>query len=175
MLPTLEAIVLLLAQTCAAEIGLQPEPDECVVMWEINARAAERKKVTVAEQTLAFNAYWDPRVAHTSRRWIGELRADGVEPEHWPTNLRWPGHAPRWQRYVERSRQFVVESVRGLHKPVCAAADDYGGDPDDEAGAEDPAPCVGAERVACVPGQRQAYWITALCRRRGRPAIASAP
>lgn len=156
------ALVLLLAQTCVAEINIPMGTDECVAMWEVNARNASRRGLTVAQQTREFNAYW--RMPHTSRAWIGALTLDGAEPVGWTPRLPWARHRARWLAVVERAKRFVADYPRGRHRSICPGADDYGGIPDDGVGAEDPAPCRDAVRVACIPEAKQAYWRLAGCR-----------
>ncbi len=163
-------LILLLAQTCVAEIDLQDKPVECVVMWEINARNADRRGRTLAEQTRAFNAYW--KNTHNGRRWIAELDTAPEPPEHWPSRRNWERERPKWDQYLEAAERFVIERFKGTYTPVCRAANSYGGIPDDGKHADDPAPCARAERVSCLEGERQAYWNTKPCRikgRRGRP------
>ena len=164
----LEALVLLLAQTCVAEIGLQPDPAECVVMWEVNARTAGRRKISIQKQTRAFNSYW--KIEHKARAWVEQLTLVGDEPALWPSDAGWERLAPRWLAVVARARRFVDEYPRGAHKAVCAGADTYGGTPGDGVGADDAAPCGGrALRITCLPGELQAYWHTGGCRSHVRP------
>ena len=71
-------LVLLLAQTCVAEIDLQNDPRECVEMWAINEAHAERRNITLAEQTRQYNAFWRRAAARRGRAVAvgsGELRA----------------------------------------------------------------------------------------------------
>lgn len=160
------ALILLLAQTCAAEIGIQPNGErECLVMWEINARTADRKNWTLEHQTRAFNAYW--RHPHKSRKWIRGLRLDGEAPDNWlPSYGPWRRFQGLWARYVNAARDFVYGWRRGIWEPLCPPADDYGGTPGDGVGADDKEPCKKAVRISCIPGERQAYWNTRACRRR---------
>ena len=158
------ALVLLLAQTCVAEISFPFKTTECVAMWEINARVAARRQVDIIEHTLQFNAYWRSASQRGVRPWIGALSLDDAKPEGWPAKLSWDAHRGRWRAVVARARQFVRDYPRGLHRSVCPGADDYGGDPDDERGAEDSAPCPEALRLTCIPGALQAYWRLAGCR-----------
>ncbi len=173
-------LVLLLAQTCVAEIDLQERPDECPIMWEVNAYHAERRRISIAQQTREFNAYW--KVEHTSRAWIGALALDpDAEPAGWPVERgRWARWAPRWAAYLQAATKYVGALPPSVAAPVCRydgrprrlAADTYGGTPDDGKHADDPKPCAQARRVRCLPGELQAYWNSAKCRlarRRSRP------
>ncbi len=81
------ALVLLLAQTCVAEITFPAKPVECVAMWEINAVNASRKGIDIVEQTHAFNAYWRIESRRESRPWVQTLTLEGTEPEGWPSKL----------------------------------------------------------------------------------------
>ncbi len=148
--------MLLLAQTCVAEIDLQDSPAECNAMWEINQLRARRRGVTLEQHTLDYNAYW--KVPHTSRRWIGELDFGDAPPEHWPRNRSWPKERPRWAMYLQEAELFVA--LGDLRPLVCPGAHNYGGIPDDGLHADDP-PCPGAKRIYCR-GLRQpthqAYW-----------------
>ena len=157
------ALVLLLSQTCVAEISFPSKPLECVAMWEINARTAARKRIDIIEQTHDFNAYWRRPSQRAARPWIAELGLEGAEPAGWPANLKWERHRARWLAVVARARVFAHDYPRGRHLAVCAGADDYGGDPDDEQGAED-TPCPQAVRIQCIPGALQAYWRLTGCR-----------
>lgn len=158
------ALVLLLAQTCVAEISFPSGTDECVAMWEVNARNAARRRVDIFQQTREFNAYWRSSEQRAQRPWVGELALDGAQPAQWPAHLSWERHRGRWGAVVERAGQFVLDYRLGRHRAVCPGADDYGGDPDDDAGAEDSAPCPEAIRLTCIPGALQAYWRLAGCR-----------
>lgn len=154
----IQALILLLAQTCVAEIDFQETADECVVMWQINARTAERRGVSLQFQTRRYNAYW--RVPHTTKAWVGRLKADGSQPEGWPADRSWLRAQPNWTRYLTKAERFL----QGELAVVSCGADSYGGTPGDGLHADDAAPCAQALRVHCVAGERQAYWDTARCR-----------
>ncbi len=159
------ALVLLLAQTCVAEIGFPERTTECVAMWEINARTAARRGVDIVEQTHAFNAYWRSEARRVRRPWVQELTLEGAAPPTWPrAAASWASHRVRWLRIVARAERFVTAYPEGRHRSVCAGADDYGGTPDDGKGADDAPPCPQALRIWCIPGALQAYWRLAGCR-----------
>ncbi|MDP6424607.1 MAG: hypothetical protein QGG14_07680 [Planctomycetota bacterium] len=166
-------LVLLLAMTCVAEIDLQGSPDECVIMWSINERSAERRGVSLERHTRQFNAYWRNARARRGRPWIEQLDATDRQPADWPSRRSWERERPKWHRYVEAAERFATEHFKGQQHTACARADDYGGDPDDGKHADDAAPCAQARRVrGCVAEARQAYWDTRPCRyarrRKGR-------
>jgi hypothetical protein len=175
------ALVLLLAQTCAAEIDLQPKPDECFEMFGINSYNAARKRITVAQQTRRFNAYW--KVEHTTKAWIGALSLDSTKaPAGFPARRgAWAGSkwSKRWARYVVAATRFV-ERNRGT-AVMCTdvksgaelAATDYGGTPGDGVYADDDAPCPEARRLSCIEGEKQAYWATRGCSRARRARVRS--
>ncbi|MCH6551212.1 MAG: hypothetical protein IH804_04265 [Planctomycetes bacterium] len=164
------ALVLLLAQTCVAEITFPKTTVECVAMWEINANNAVRKGIDIVEQTHAFNAYWRIESRRRARPWVQGLTLEGARPEGWPPHLNWERHRGRWLQIVARARRFVDEFPRGKHRRVCHGADDYGGDPDDGKAANDAKPCEDAVRITCIPGSLQAYWRLAGCRAARRQA-----
>lgn len=153
------SLVLLLAITCVAEIDLQESTDECVVMWSINERAAQRRRVSLADQTRGYNSWW--KVEHKSRRWIEQLSLDETaRPERWPKSLSWSKYQPRWHAYLDRAVEWLADPARGN---VCRAAQHYGGTPDDGVHADDAAPCQQAKRVRCLARESQAYWNTTPC------------
>lgn len=168
-------LVLLLAMTCVAEIDLQDSPAECVAMWSVNERTARRRDISLAVQTRAYNAYWRNPRARAGRPWIAELDTSGNAPEHWPSKRSWKRSQPLWDAYVDAAEQFVAGAFAGSSGLVCPAADHYGGIPGDGLHADDAAPCAGARRVHCLPGERQAYWAVRGCRvaRRARSTSAA--
>ncbi|MHC4648700.1 MAG: hypothetical protein ACYTBJ_24860, partial [Planctomycetota bacterium] len=147
-------LALLLAMTCVAEISLQKDPTECVLMWQINQETAERRGVTLQDQTLAFNAYWDPR-SKDNRHWIAELDEDGTRPPSWPgESVSWRIHRVRWLRYLKAAERFLV--APGKHQ--CPRAKDYGGAIDGRH-ADDHPPRKCYRREKCLNGQTlQWYW-----------------
>jgi hypothetical protein len=159
------ALALLLAQTCAAEIGLRPDgAPECAVMWAINAKRADRAGIPLSVQTRGFNAYW--RRSGRGRQWVASLRMDGRTPDPWPASYGpWKRFSRAWARYRAAALDFVARYRAGTLRKLTCGADDYGGTPGDGVDADDPAPCPQARRVSCLPGERQAYWVTAACRR----------
>ena len=159
-------LVLLLAQTCVAEIDLQKNTKECEVMWAVNSREADRRGVSLTKHTRQFNAFWDPRTK-VQRLWIEGLGFTGLEPEHWPKNRSWEREAHRWEAYLTASALFV-DSLKYEQDLTCRMANDYGGDPDDGKYADDYAPCPQAVRVKCLRREHQAYWNTRPCRRARR-------
>lgn len=163
-----QALILLLAQTCVAEISFPTDTVECVAMWEVNARNAARRGIDIAQQTREFNAYWRSSAQRARRPWIARMGLGGAEPPGWPAHLPWGRHAGRWRAVVARARQFVQDYPAERHRSVCPGADDYGGDPDDARGAEDDKPCPEAIRLTCIPGALQAYWRLAGCRAASR-------
>ncbi len=170
------ALVLLLAQTCVAELSFPAGTEECAAMFEVNARNAARRGIGIAQQTREFNAYWHSPKQQAQRPWIAHLTLDGTQPAQWTTHLPWERRKGSWEAVVARARVFVRDYPRGRHRSVCPGADDYGGNPDDERGAEDSKPCPEALRVACIPGSLQVYWRLAGCRaarrqRRGSRAL----
>ncbi len=173
-------LVLLLAQTCVAEIDLQNDPRECVEMWAINEAHAERRNITLAEQTRQYNAFWRRPAARRGRPWIEQLTTQDRPPKDWPTRRSWKRESPLWFGYVVAAEKFAVEHFRGSPRVsacVAAGADHYGG-PVDGKHADDAAPCAFARAVQCVDGARQVYWNTGPCRRarraRGRVRVISA-
>lgn len=167
-------LVLLLAATCVAEIDLQDDAEECVVMWSINARTAARRHVSLLTQTLNYNAYWDPRRDQAQKVWIGELLPGDHKPPHWPERRSWDAEKSNWFRYVAAAERFVAA---GGPRNSCRA-DHYGGTPGDGKHADDKAPCPQARRVRCLRNELQAYWDAGPCRRARRrgmiPADAAA-
>lgn len=160
------ALILLLAQTCAAEIDLQKAPDECYIMWEVNARLAKRRGVDLATQTLQYSAYW--RSKSDTRLWIRELGLAAERPKSWPSERSWKREAPKWRAYCAAAADFVKQVIAGSYRARCRRAYGYGGIPDDGLHADDPAPCALAKRVICMPGELQAYWDTRYCSRARR-------
>ena len=154
------ALILLLAQTCVAEISLQKDPSECAVMWSINARTAERRQVTLKQQTLEYNAYWDKR-SKDRRLWIGNLKDSYAMPEGWPGSEKsWKARAGLWMAYLDKAVEFILWPPERL---LCPRAGSYGGTPGDGIGADDEAPCPEARRVRCMRGELQAYWNVTRC------------
>lgn len=154
------ALALFLAQTCVAEISLQPDPEECRQMWDINFRRAERRGETLEQHTRAFNAYWRNPAHRTKRPWIAKL-GQGEMPEGWPgEHASWATHRPRWLAYLQAAREWLLDPDKGER---CPSAMNYGGIPGNGKGADDPAPCVGATRVMSCRGH-QAYWNVSKCR-----------
>lgn len=166
------ALVLLLAQTCVAEIDFQIKPDECYVMWEINVRQAKRRGVDLATQTRAYSAFW--RSKSDARQWIRGLTLSDKPPKTWPADRVWRAMAPRWLAYRIAAADFVERVRKGTYRARCRRARSYGGKPDDGIHADDPAPCARAKRIVCLPDELQAYWDTRYCRyasRKRRPPI----
>lgn len=149
----MEYLALMLAMTCVSEIDFQPSPAECMVMWSINDRTARRRKLTIEQQTLAFNSFWDERNA-TKRPWIANLRLDGERPDGFPENLDWEHFRPMWTRYLNAAKRYATEPRPG----ICRHANDYA------APTMGPA-CDGATPILCLPGQKQAYWDNRTCKR----------
>lgn len=177
------ALVLLLAQTCVAEIDLHTDGvEECVVMWSINLATAERRDVTLRVQTLAYNAYWDRRNRkHRDRRpWIAQLAGVGEPaPAAWPSRRSWSNAVPKWHAYLAAAAAFVELSRSGAFEPLRCGL--YGRrsrhryEPEQYGGfVLDGAPCRAARRLSCLSGsERQAYWNTRPCRTARRRARAS--
>lgn len=140
-------LYLLLAQTCVAEISFQKDPTECIVMWEINERAAKASKRTLKKQTLLYNSYWKSRKQRNARKWIMFLEHD-EEPKHWPKGLRWKYHKHLWLKYVRAARTFLA--TRHKREPLCPHAVQYGGPQE--------YPRMYLERTVCVAGALQWYW-----------------
>ncbi len=152
------ALILLLAQTCVAEINFPSSTAECVAMWEINAREADRRNVDIVQHTHQFNTYWRSAKRQARKPWVVALAVDGSRPLHWPRRLSWAKRRGRWLRIVARATKFVAEYPEGRHRAVCRGADDYG------SATIDGAPCPESIRVDCVPGSLQAYWNNRTCR-----------
>ncbi len=151
------ALVLLLAQTCIAEIDFPSNTTECVAMWEINANTAKRRSITIAQQTRQFNTYWRSPTRQARKPWIKHLNADGDQPKGWPKGTRWDRHRGRWLRVLARAKRFVRDWNRGKYRRVCRGAQDYGG-------RTHPKPCARAVLVDCLPGSSQSYWSIKGCR-----------
>lgn len=162
---TSAALALLLAHVCAAEVSIQPTARECEVMWEINARNADRKGITLEAHTRKFNAMFKPAGAaqlERTRPWVVELTREGDRPASF--RLDWDKHRPWWLRYVAAADAFLASWAAGTWRPLCRAAQDYGGRCDDDKGACDHTRAC-FRRVLCLRGKgRQAYWNVTQCR-----------
>lgn len=162
------ALALLLSQTCVAEISLQRTPEECAIMWEINATAAQARDKTVEQQTRDFNAYWRSAEQRANRPWIAHLQRSGSMPKGWPKSASWERHVERWLLYVERADQFVRDLRAGKPMRRRGKADTYGArcDDDDQRGRHtcDVPPCPEARLVPLMGGRTlQAYWDVGPC------------
>lgn len=164
--PPAQTPVLLLAQTCVAEIGFDKDTRECQLMWEINGRNAERSNRTISHQTKLFNAYWkDP---NKRRPWIQYLNAEGQKPHFWPDKAAaWKIHKPLWEAYLEAAKKFQKRFKSKRYRPLCRRADDYGGRCDDSVHACDTPKQRCAKPIWCLNGKtHQAYWSLSCCRDR---------
>lgn len=152
------ALILLLAQTCVAEIGFRDNAAECVVMWAVNQRRADIREKELGPYTQEFNAYWDSPKQRLSRPWIQHLNHWGTQPEHWESGA-WSTYRRRWAVYLDTATAWLSNQT-----DPCPRAGNYGGTPNDGKGADDPIPCNGyARRVRCLPGELQAYWDLRYC------------
>ncbi len=161
-------LALLLAQTCVAEISLQPTPAECVLMWDINGRAARAREIPIETQTRRFNAYWRSSKQRAQRPWIARLQRSGSKPEGWPDGALWERNIDRWLLYLERADVFVVEFRSGAPLRRAGKADTYGArcDDDEQKGRYtcDVPPCPEAAFVPLFGGRTlQAYWDVGPC------------
>jgi hypothetical protein len=162
------ALFVFLAQTCVSEISFQPDPQECIVMWEVNYRNARRSGIDLETFTRKFNAYW--KNPNRSRPWIQHLNAEATEPHLWPKSTNWQAKRRSWQRYLRAAQKFLDAVRSGRHVSLCPSADDYGGRCDDNGKAAcDPL----SKRLKCVTlahclGNRtlQQYWSRKYCRRK---------
>lgn len=159
-------LALLLAQTCAVEISLQPSANECPLMWAVNARRGERAGVSLAAQVRAHTPYWRSAYRRSLRPWIAQLSRSGERPADWPDTMSWPRHRPRWLRYVVAADAFVAALDAGIRPRHAGKADTYGARCDDDAirGRRtcDLPPCEGAQRVP-LGRTLQTYWDTDTC------------
>lgn len=126
-------LILILAQTCAAEVGFtdwSEDSDECVLMWEINDRNSKIKKPkrSLATQTKLYNSYWKYSKENRPRPWIAYLNYEGSKPKYWPKKLKWSNHMYIWLNYLHNAEKFVKERRQSTYKPKrCALASEYGG------------------------------------------------
>jgi hypothetical protein len=141
-----ERLARLLAQTCIAEIGFQPNTDECQLMWHINADNARRHKRTLWLQTKLFNAFWHEHRNHQGKRpWIKHLH-NAKRPSRWPNHLSWESHRPIWLEYLNAAKYWL--RFPGLKS--CNATN-YG--------APGEIPETKSRRVICLGGKtKQRYW-----------------
>jgi len=153
-------VALLLAKTCVAEIGFRKNPQECLVMWEINGDNAKKRGRTIERQTLLFNAYWKIPKKKRKRNWIAGLNRTNDKPALWPKSYDWSKYKNRWNAYVNAADQFENNWVNGSHKRLCPQASDYGAP-----GIDTPKHAC-ARVTKCLRGKTaQRYWDLS-CRRR---------
>jgi len=110
-----QILVLILARTCIAEIGFQGGTDECVLMWQVNQKNADRKGISLKAQTLNYNQYWVRKSHRKNRPWIAYL--EGKEkPKFWSRSLKWKVHVSKWLRIKKEAQKFL----NGYYtKPLC--------------------------------------------------------
>jgi hypothetical protein len=141
-----------LARVVASEGGLQATDDEVAAIGTVlRSRCSRCSLTTVARQ-------YSRRVFDASRRdpraWLAFLRADGRQPEHWPSGVSWATARERWMRIYEAAGRFV----RGELEHRCEGGTvDHWGSP--RAGSIDMrrARRAGWTRVDCGD-TRNAFW-----------------
>lgn len=138
-------------------------------MWEVNARNAARKGITLEAQTRAFNAMFKPAGAkrlQETRPWVTQLTREGTEPADW--KLVWADYQDRWLAYVAAADGFLAAVKAGTYRQVCKAAHDYGGRCTNDRGVCDRVrQCY--RPVLCMGGKtHQAYWNVSQCWRERR-------
>ena len=139
------SLVLLLAQTCVAEISFHKDTTECTLMWEIAER--RRGRQTLEQHIRKYNSYWKSTKQRNARLWIAELDGD-EKPLHWPRYLPWKLHLKMWKRYKRAARSFL--KTRKWRKQICKRAIDYGGPREYPRGEK--------VRIYCIKGARQWYF-----------------
>lgn len=156
-------LVLLLAQMCVSEVSFQNKSDECILMVEINQRNADRRKISLEQQTLEFNAIFDPRT-DVKRAWIFGLNHYGTMPDGWHGSIAsWNYYRPRYMNYLSSIRRWLEREEQGINSPIARHANDYGGSMDNMNRC--------AIRIFPFKGKGlQRYWSLKQCRRsfRGR-------
>lgn len=159
-----DTTVLTLAQQCVGEVGFN-SPQECWLMWHINAANARARAKRVpdwhlVDQLRRYNSIF--KVNTPRSRWITQLSLTGEPPNAWVKDgPSWEGVAPFWNRIVMLARRFLNEPGR---KPCKANA--YGGNCADPKGACDPAPKCWTQVVCHSPKQTpyaQAYYVARKC------------
>jgi len=124
------ALILFLAQSCVAEIDFPPKPDECFVMWHLNARKVGYDPAKLEHQIRRYNSVWKRKrdgsyLLNTGRvLWVRALGAGDEQPEHWPTKSKWEKSRPRWGRIVAAAEKMLGQT-RADHP--CPKARHYGG------------------------------------------------
>jgi hypothetical protein len=140
-----------LARVVISEAGLQATDDEVAAIGTVlRARCSRCSIATVARQYSRGVFDLDRR---DPRAWVAFLRADGRQPEHWPSNVSWSAFRASWLRVYEAAGRFV----RGELEHSCESPPAHWGSP--RAGSIDMrrARRAGWTRVRCGD-VRNAYW-----------------
>lgn len=80
--------------------------DWIAVRWVIHT-VALIADITEAAAALSYCAALKPPLT-PRKRWVWGLRADALEPPHWPANASWQKHAPLWRKALKLASRPAV-------------------------------------------------------------------